>query len=101
MEHTSANQTGIFEMLSVAGLAERSGMACDLLTLLARVALVTLQTLDSHKIYNGHTHPRFVESASDAYSLSLAHGVGLRSLPLLERAFPLGDLKLLLPLNER
>jgi hypothetical protein len=79
-------------MLSIAWLAERPGMACNLLTLLARVALVTLHTLALHSVDVEHTYARFVESAPNAYSLGLAHGVGLLSLSLLKRAFTLGDL---------
>jgi hypothetical protein len=63
-------------------------MACNLLALLAWVALVTLHTLALHNVDDGHTYPRLVEPTSNAYSLRFAHGVGLLPLPLLKRTFP-------------
>jgi hypothetical protein len=76
-------------------------MTCDPVALFAWISLVTLHALASYSVYDGHTYPRFVKSASNAYSLRFPHGVGLLPLPLLERAFPLGYLQLLLPLNKR
>ena len=64
-------------------------MACDLFTLLARVALITLQSsaLRAHNIERAYT--RFVKSAPNTNPFGFAHGMGLLSLLLLEGALPL------------
>jgi hypothetical protein len=75
-------------------------MACDLFAFFTWVSFVTLFMLVSHGFGDECAYPRFVESTTNAYTLGLAHGVGLLPLPFLERAFPLGNLELFLSLNK-
>jgi hypothetical protein len=42
---TASYETRILKVLSITRLAERSGVACDLLALLAGIAFVTLEKL--------------------------------------------------------